>query len=396
MTSVEQHRGRPFTTAAIMDTMELLNMDGRVARTAHFLHKNLIGLLLGSYAVAAVWPGPGLAVRGVSLGEFLLGNERVKLSVPVLMLAALLFNAGLGVPLARLRGLARRPAGLLAGLAGNTVVPLLYILGVSLLMVPWHNPDEVQTILVGLALVAAMPIAGSSTAWSQNADGNLALSLGLVLGSTLLSPITTPLALHVAGMMASGGYAGHLHALASGGTHGFLAVGVVLPSFLGVAVRRLLGGWRVESARPALKLMNCLVLLLLNYANAAVSLPMAIADPDPDFLVAILAIVASLCVLTFSAGWAIARVLGEGREARASLMFGLGMNNNGTGLVLASMALPDHPRVMLPIIFYNLVQHAVAGAADRIIRTNRQRAATSDDPGTTPAGRPIPAHRMAG
>ena len=47
-------------------------------------------------------------------------------------------------------------------------------------------------------------------------------------------------------------------------------------------------------------------------------------------------------------------------------MFGLGMNNNGTGLVLASMALADHPRVMLPIIFYNLVQHLVAGVVDQL------------------------------
>jgi predicted Na+-dependent transporter len=41
-------------------------------------------------------------------------------------------------------------------------------------------------------------------------------------------------------------------------------------------------------------------------------------------------------------------------------MFGLGMNNNGTGLVLASATLADHPLVMLPIIFYNLVQHLMA------------------------------------
>ena len=65
----------------------------------------------------------------------------------------------------------------------------------------WHNPDEVQNILVGLALVASMPIAGSSTAWSQNANGDMALSLGLVLGSTLLSPLTTPMALHAVGFM---------------------------------------------------------------------------------------------------------------------------------------------------------------------------------------------------
>ena len=48
-------------------------------------------------------------------------------------------------------------------------------------------------------------------------------------------------------------------------------------------------------------------------------------------------------------------------------MFALGMNNNGTGLVLASMAMADHPRVMLPIIFYNMVQHLVAGGAYSLI-----------------------------
>jgi hypothetical protein len=42
-------------------------------------------------------------------------------------------------------------------------------------------------------------------------------------------------------------------------------------------------------------------------------------------------------------------------------MYGLGMNNNGTGLVLASLVLSSYPRVMVPIIFYNLVQHLVAG-----------------------------------
>ncbi len=43
------------------------------------------------------------------------------------------------------------------------------------------------------------------------------------------------------------------------------------------------------------------------------------------------------------------------------------MNNNGTGLVLPTMALADHPQVMLPIIFYNLVQHLVAGGIDRVL-----------------------------
>ena len=154
---------------------------------------------------------------------------------------------------------------LLAGLAANLLIPVSYILGVSLVMDAWHNPDEVQNILVGLALVASMPIAGSSTAWSQNADGDLALSLGLVLGSTLLSPLTTPLALHAVGFMARGDYAEDLHELAAGGAGAFLAVGVILPSLLGIALRQCAGERRVTAAKPALKLVNTGVLLFLNY-----------------------------------------------------------------------------------------------------------------------------------
>ena len=81
---------------------------------------------------------------------------------------------------------------------------------------------EPALITLVLALVASMPIAGSSTAWAQNADGDLVLSLGLVVGSTLLSPLTTPLALHAVGLMAEGAYAGDLHELAAHGTGVFL------------------------------------------------------------------------------------------------------------------------------------------------------------------------------
>ena len=108
--------------------------------------------------------------------------------------------------------------------------------------------------------------------------------------------------------------------------------------------------------------------MFLNYSNASASLPQAIARPDPDFLAATLGIVVGLCALMFAAGWALARLFRAGCDRRVALMFGLGMNNNGTGLVMASLALADHPRVLLPIIFYSLVQHLVAGAAVRIIR----------------------------
>lgn len=364
--------------------------EGVLAACSHFIHKYFLPLMIASYIVAAFAPSLGLWIRDLSVGEISFFGAKTKISLSMLMLAALLLNAGLGVRPTAIREMLRGPGLLGAGLAANLLIPIAFIFGVTQAMAGWHNADEVQNILVGLALVASMPIAGSSTAWSQNADGELTLSLGLVLFSTLLSPLTTPLALHSVGLMASGDYAEDLHELAAGGTGLFLALCVLAPSLIGIGTRGAIGDRRYSAARPVLKLINSAILLTLNYSNASVSLPQAVANPDLDFLAATLAIVVGLCTLGFGAGWIISRSLRATPAQRTSLMFGLGMNNNGTGLVLASMALADHPRVMLPIILYNLVQHFVAGIVDRMVTRTPpgQEAATGLEP--------LPGHTIPG
>jgi BASS family bile acid:Na+ symporter len=352
---------------------------GPIAALAHFLHRHILWLVLGSYAAAALWPAFGLWVRNVSLGEVALFGETTRMTLPMFLLGLLLVNAGLGVQPARLKNLGRTAPVLLTGLAANLLLPVAFILAVSQSMRFWHNPDEVQHILLGLALVESMPVAGSSTAWAQNGNGDLALSLGLVLLSTLLSPLTTPLALHAVGWMASGPYAEDLHRLANQGAGPFLAVCVALPSLLGVAGRGLIGGARLDAGKPYLKLINCVNLLLLNYVNGATALPQVVADPDWDFLAVTLGITLGLCVLAFASGWWLAGRLGADPAQRTAMMYGLGMNNNGTGLVLASVALAQYPQVMLPIIFYNLVQHLVAGGASSLLARDAPPGGTAAD-----------------
>jgi BASS family bile acid:Na+ symporter len=179
--------------------------------------------------------------------------------------------------------------------------------------------------------------------------------------------------------MAQGIYADRLRTLAESGTGLFLALCVALPSAVGLLGRRVLGEARADAARPALKVFNSVTILLLCYMNAAVSLPDMVADPDWDFLGVMLVIVTGLCVTGFASGWLIGRLLRSDRGQRAALMFGLGMNNNGTGLVLAAATLSAYPRVLLPIIFYNLVQHLVAGAVFALLGEPGDVAAPSRD-----------------
>jgi BASS family bile acid:Na+ symporter len=286
-----------------------------------------------------------------------------------------MFNAELGLKIAHLKNILQIKYALLIGLVANLAIPIVYIFCVSVIMrLFWHNPIETQHIIVGLALVAAMPIAGSSTAWAQNANGNLALSLALVFFSTIFSPIVTPQAFHIFGEMASDKYELVLQSLAAYGSGTFIGIWIVLPSLLGIVTHLIISdGWQTRLL-PYMKFINCIVLLLLNYSNAAVSLPQAVAARDYDFLAVTLGITAGLCAALFTTAYILSRIIKLNLEDRISLMFGLGMNNNGTGLVLASIALSSYPNIMVPIIFYNLVQHIAAGTLREIMNRKATKA----------------------
>jgi BASS family bile acid:Na+ symporter len=336
----------------------------RIERVSSFAHHHLLGLLTFTYVLAALAPGPGRWLRSVDLSAAA-STSLPRVSLPAALLGFLLFNAGLGTQADRLRQLLHRPTLLLVGVLATILLPVAFILATAAVMQLWHNPREVQEILVGLALIASMPVAGSATAWAQNADGDLALSVGLVVISTCISPVTTPLVLHAAGWMADGIYSTALYELAGGGVGGFLGLYVLAPSLGGIATRAALGERRLLRMRPQCKLAANVVLLTLCYANAAVALPEVVRNPDWDYLAVMLLSVVAMCGTGFAAGAVIGVAARADRPSRASLMFGLGMTNNGTGLVVAAGALAHIPMVMLPIIFYNLVQHVIAGGVGR-------------------------------
>jgi BASS family bile acid:Na+ symporter len=170
--------------------------------------------------------------------------------------------------------------------------------------------------------------------------------------------------------MASEEYERVLGDLAAYGSGTFLGLWIVLPSVLGLGTRFAIPEARLTAVMPSIRFINSVVLLLLNYANGSVSLPQAVADRDFDFLAVTLALTTGLCLTAFASGYGLSRLFNADEADRVSLMYGLGMNNNGTGLVLASIALTSYPRVMVPIIFYNLSQHLVAGTVHEVTGRN--------------------------
>ena len=354
------HLARMTAAAARNDCRENSSSEPWIARISRAVNRRFLWLLLAAYAAAALWPQAGLWIRGVSFGELTLFGERVAFTLPLILLALLLGNAGLAVRTECLTRLRRSPMLLGFGLSANLIVPLVLLFVMTQVVRSCTNAVETQALLIGLTLVVAMPVAGSSAAWAQNGGGDVSLSLGLVLGSTLLSPFTTPLVLRAASHMTAGNGSAILMELA-GETNAFLLAGVVVPSVLGLFGHRLLREERIYPWRSHLGLLNAVVLLTLCYANAAVSLPHAISYPDWNYLAWVMGLVALLCALMFASGWGLARLLKADDSQKLALMYGLGMNNNGTGLVLAGTMLASHSEVLLPLILYNLVQHLAAG-----------------------------------
>src|SRR5262249_6822400 len=131
-------------------------------RLANLLHHYFLALIVAAYALAVVWPGAGLALQGVDFARFAPVADRVSIPLPVALLGALLFTAALAVDTRELLGVLRRPGLLGAGLLANLLVPLGFVLLSARAAPLWHSPRESAQLLTGLAVIAAMPIAGSS------------------------------------------------------------------------------------------------------------------------------------------------------------------------------------------------------------------------------------------
>ncbi|MGW3115627.1 sodium-dependent transporter [Streptomyces sp. NPDC001107] len=339
---------------------------------AYALFRRHLGAAIAlTYAAAALLPAPGLWLRRPHpIGVFDLAE--LSLRAPQLLLALVLFSAGLQVPLRELRLLLRRPAALVAGLVLHVVAPLLIVPGVAFALRQSPDQDGGSGMVAAMILIVAMPVAAGATVWTAKGDGDQPTAVGLVLASTLVSPLTMPLTLAVLCPLLRGEYAGRLADAAQTAGHAFALASVVLPCGAGLLCRLLLPRRASEGLVGAAVAVALPASLLLTYVNASGVLGPFLRHPRPVLLAAALAVAATVCGLSFALGRVAAHALRLDARAGASVTLACGMNNSSASAVLITTTLPDRPHILLPVLAYGLLQKVAAGRVVRGFGSGRE------------------------
>jgi BASS family bile acid:Na+ symporter len=331
-----------------------------VTRLGTALHRYFLPALVAVYGLSAVLPGPGAVIREFAVKLPGGGQERVSM----LLLAVLLFCAAAVIEWSQVRELLQHPSVLLAGLLTCWFGPTLLVSVVGPVLPRLVGGGTSAGLLVGLALVAAMPVANSSAGWTQNARGNVALSLGLVVLSILLSPLATPNLLKLMGLVLSQEDTHRIEQVVNEFSGSRFILWVILPSLAGAAAAWLAGHDRIARAKPWFRLITLVDILVLNYASASLSIQNILKNEQ----FGVVAVAAALAILVSVVGVALAalqcRICKLPRSTWIALLFSLSMKHTGLALVLASEVLHDQPRVILVILLTTLAQHLIAAAID--------------------------------
>ncbi|MFF1451443.1 sodium-dependent transporter [Streptomyces sp. NPDC058274] len=342
-------------------------------RATLWLRRRLGRAVVLSYAVALLLPAPGLWLRRPHALPF----GVPALHTASLLLSLVLFSAGLQVPVRALGRLLRRPKAVLAGLVLHLAIPLLIVPFVAFLLRRTPDTDGGSGLLSAMILIVAMPVAAGATVWTGKGDGDQPTMVGLVLASTLLSPLTTPLLLVTLAPLLSGGYAHTLIATGHSAGAGFALTTVVLPCAAGLACTVVLAPRWLTRLLGTVVPLAVAGSLVLTYVNASGALGSFLEHPRPLLFAAALAVAALVCLLSFVLGRAAARILRLDAPVASSLTLACGMNNSSASAVLITTSLPDKPHLLLPVLAYGLLQKT---AANRVVTRLRPAAASAPAP----------------
>jgi len=269
----------------------------------------------------------------------LVGEPVAKLSpaVPWLM-GILMFSSGLGLRLQDLRSLREKPwvlpviLGMLHGL-----IPLMS-LGMSTLL---GYPLDV---VMGLALLAMIPVSATSLVWIAIYRGNVTLAMAFVLVDTILAPFIIPYALDFL-------FGADVHMDPFAMLRGLFWM-LFFPTVLAIACNRASGGALQKVAGAKLAFLAKLAVYGILIINGGIVSPL-FHDFDLLFFL-ILGTVFSYCAFWFVFTFAIGLLLFKDKKDVLAFMLASSIRGTNTGMVIATAYFS--PLTTLTVVFNMLFQ----------------------------------------
>ena len=215
-----------------------------------------------------------------------------------------------------------------------------------------------NSIIVGSGynLVRAVPTAVVGSVWATMFNGNLAVSLAILLIDTLLAPAITPFMLKI--------YTGTAVQLDTFGMMKSLCFMVVIPFILGIIFNHFFKKQIKETIGPITNPISKILFFVEIIINVSQVSQRIVSEASWDYALVIVAALI-LSILGFITGHVVSRVMRLQKKEDISITFAVALRNTNAALVLAIGFLPE--LAALPIIFSIVIQQTLAAIMGKLL-----------------------------
>ena len=268
-----------------------------------------------------------------------------------IFLGIIMFGMGLTIRMEDFRVVFSRPREVLLGAAAQyTIMPILAWILCKLMKLP-------EDVAIGVILVGCCPGGTASNVITFIAGGDVALSVGMTIVSTLIAPLMTPLWIYV---LAGTWVQVSLLAMV------LSVVKVILvPVLLGLILRSLVGA-HIDKVSDAMPLISVIAIVMIISGIIAVNADKIMSCGALVFLVVILHNFFGMML-----GLLAAKIFKVDYKKATAIAIEVGMQNSGLAVSLATAHFAANPLATLPGAVFS-VWHNVAGSVFGSIRKSRE------------------------
>ncbi len=262
-------------------------------------------------------------------------------------LGVAMFGMGLTIKLEDFKVIFSHPKEALIGcIAQYTIMPII----AWLLAVIFQLPDD---LVIGVILVGCCPGGTASNVITYIAGGDVALSVGMTIISTLIAPIMTPLLVYfLAGAWVDVSFWSMVLSVVKV---------ILIPVLLGILVSRLFG-YYIQKISEILPLISSISIIMIISGIVAIN-----AQKIVSCGILVLGVVIIHNLSGMGLGLAVSKILKIKYSKATAIAIEVGMQNSGLAVTLATANFASNPLATLPGAIFS-VWHNISGSIFASIR----------------------------